>query len=58
MPDAHETPTPGGEARERPRPQRRAILAQVTIVSGKVIEIHGQFDQMGLMQQIGAAPAQ
>lgn len=29
-------------------------LALMTVASGKVTELRGQFDQMGVLQQIGA----
>lgn len=32
-------------------------LVLMKIVSGRVAELHGQFDQLGLMQQIGALPS-
>jgi predicted ester cyclase len=31
-------------------------LALMTIASGKVTELHGQFDQMGVLQRIGTLP--
>lgn len=31
-------------------------LALMTVASGKVTELRGQFDQMGLLRQIGALP--
>jgi predicted ester cyclase len=32
-------------------------IAVMTVASGKVTDLHGEFDQMGLVQQIGALPA-
>jgi predicted ester cyclase len=34
------------------------VLVLMRIGGGKVSEIYGEFDQLGLMQQIGAVPAQ
>jgi predicted ester cyclase len=38
------------------RPIEVDALALMTVESGKVTELHGQFDQMGVLQQIGAVP--
>ena len=33
-------------------------MALFHIVNGKVVELHGQFDQVGMLQQLGVMPAQ
>jgi len=38
------------------RPIKVDALALMTIASGRVTELHGQFDQLGVLQQIGAVP--
>jgi predicted ester cyclase len=38
------------------KPIKVDALALMTVASGKVLELHGQFDQMGVLQQIGAVP--
>ena len=40
------------------RPIELDALALMTVASGKVTELCGQFDQMGVMQQIGASSDQ
>jgi predicted ester cyclase len=40
------------------KPIDAGALALVRVKSGKVSELHGEFDQLGLMQQIGALPGQ
>jgi predicted ester cyclase len=38
------------------KPIKVDALALMRVASGKVSELHGQFDQMGVLQQIGAVP--
>lgn len=40
------------------RPVELEALALFSIASGKVAELWGQFDQIGMLQQIGASPDQ
>ena len=40
------------------KPVTISAMALFHIVNGKVVRLHGQFDQLGMLQQLGVIPAQ